>query len=81
MRPRLQYGSTVRLLPRIAGRPLRFGTRTKHDQTRNFKKYISVAHKDNNEDVFLEVPLLPCFVFSYFPFLIVFILLCILFLT
>ena len=28
----------------------------KNIQTRNFKKYISVTHKDNGEDFFLEVP-------------------------
>jgi hypothetical protein len=33
----------------------------KHIRTRNFEKYISVAHKDNGEDFFHEVHALPIF--------------------
>ena len=33
----------------------------KNIRTRNFEKYISVAHKDNGEDFFLEVPPLSSF--------------------
>ena len=32
-------------------------------QSQNFKKYISIAHKDNGEDFFLEVPTLHVFFF------------------
>ena len=28
-------------------------------RTKNFEKYISVAHKDNGKEFFREVPLLP----------------------
>ncbi len=45
---------------------------------RNFEKYISVAHKDNGDDFFLEVPTLHVF---FFHFILVFVVVFVLFLT